>query len=85
MKKGKISPNYEYFLKLNTAPYKGKWLAIAKNKVVASSLRADEAFKITRRKYPPNEISLAKIPQQEAIVLLGNEEREFCQFFLPGP
>lgn len=69
MKTVKKLSNYEYFLKLNTSSYKGKWIAIAKNKVVAASAQADEAFKIATKKYPKNEISLAKVPQEETLVL----------------
>lgn len=69
MKKVKPSPNYEYFLKLETAPYKGKWIAIAENKVAAASSRADDAFKIAKKKYPKSEVSLAKVPQEETLVL----------------
>lgn len=69
MKKTKKLSNYEYFLNLDTSSYKGKWIAIAENKVIAANSRADEAFKIAQRKYPKNKISLAKVPQQEALVL----------------
>lgn len=69
MKKINPSSNYEYFLRTDTTAYKGKWIAIAKKKIAAVSLRADEAFKLARKKYPKSEISLAKVPQQEALVL----------------
>lgn len=69
MKKIKQPSNYEYFLKLDTTPYKGKWVAIAKNRVVATGQQADEVFKIAKKKYPQKLISLAKVPQQEALVL----------------
>ncbi len=69
MKKKKKLSNYEYFLNLDTSSYKGKWVAIAENKVVAASSRADEAFKIAKKKYSKNKISLAKVPQQETLVL----------------
>jgi len=67
MKKG--LSNYEYFLKVRADSYKGKWIAITKNKVVAVAKRADEAFKMAKKKYPKSEISLAKVPRQEALVL----------------
>lgn len=69
MKKNKKISNYEYFLKLKTASYKGKWIAIADNKVVAVGQRADEAFRLARKEYPENKISLAKVPQEETLVL----------------
>lgn len=61
--------NYEYFLKLNTSPYKGKWIAIAENKIAAVGTRADETFKVAKKKYPKSKISLTKVPSQETLVL----------------
>lgn len=69
MKKAKKLSNYEYFLKLDTSSYKGKWIAIAENKVVAAGPRADETFKIAQKRYPKSEISLSKVPPQETLVL----------------
>lgn len=69
MRKTKRQSNYEFFVKLDTTPYKGKWIAIAGGRVVASSPRADEAFKIAKKKYSPSKISLAKVPRQETLVL----------------
>jgi len=69
MRKVKKWSNYDFFLKLDTSPYRGKWIAIAENKVVAFSKQADEAFRKARKKYPQAKISLAKVPQQESLVL----------------
>jgi hypothetical protein len=69
MKKSKTLSNYDYFLKLDTSPYKGKWIAIAKGKIAASSLRADIAFRAAKQKYSPADISLAKVPREESLVL----------------
>lgn len=75
MGKAKTSPNYEYFLRLDTGPYRGKWIAIAGNKVAATSDQADEAFKLARKKYPQKKISLNKIPPDDAL----------CYAFAFGP
>lgn len=69
MKKTKKLSNYEYFLKLDTTSYKGRWIAIAENKVIASGERADETFRSAKRKCPSGKISLAKVPQQATLVL----------------
>lgn len=69
MKKAKRLSNYEYFLKLNTTAYKGRWIAIAENKVAAVDQRADGAFKLAKKKYPKSNISLAKVPKEETLVL----------------
>lgn len=69
MKKTKKLSNYEYFLKLDTTAYKGKWIAMAENKVLAADRRADKAFKEAQKKYPKGSISLAKVPREETLVL----------------
>lgn len=69
MKKIKQTSNYKYFLNLDTSSYKGKWIAIAKNKVAAISSKASGAFKMAQKKYPKSEISLAKVPPEQALVL----------------
>ena len=69
MRKVKKVSNYEYFLKLDTAAYRGKWIAIAENKVVAAGRRADETFRLAKKKYPESEVSLAKVPREETLVL----------------
>jgi len=68
MRKTKLS-NYEYFLKTDTSSYKGKWIAIAENKVAAVRKRADQAFKAAQKKYPKTNISLAKVPRETTLVL----------------
>jgi len=70
--------NYDYFLKLDTSTYKGKWIAIAKNKIAAVDMRADEAFKRARKKFPKSKISLAKVPPEETLVLKMEIDDCFC-------
>lgn len=71
--------NYEYFLKLDTASYKGKWIAIARNKVAAVDMRADEAFKIAKKKFPTSKISLAKVPPEETLIAKFGTNDDFYQ------
>lgn len=73
--------NYEYFLKLDTASYKGKWIAIAKNRVAAVDMRADEAFKIAKKKFPGSKISLAKVPPEETLVLKNQITQGWYNYF----
>ncbi|MBM3209493.1 succinyl-CoA synthetase subunit alpha [Candidatus Shapirobacteria bacterium] len=68
MKKTKLS-NYEYFLKTDTSSYKGKWIAIAEDRVAAIKERADDAFRAAKKKFPKGDISLAKVPQETTLIL----------------
>ena len=73
MKKTNTTANYDYFIKLDTAPYRGKWIAIAKNKVAAVSKTANQAFSDATKKYPQENISLAKVPSQNTLILRLNK------------
>lgn len=61
--------NYEAFLKLDTSPYKGEWIAISKDKVVAHGKDADVVYKTAKKKTPSGRISLAKAPDEQMLVL----------------
>jgi len=64
-----VSSNYDFFLKTDTSKYKGEWIAISKNKVIAHGKDAQEVYKIAQRKSPERDISLAKAPDEQMLVL----------------
>lgn len=68
-KKGQ-SQNYQFFLKLDTSRYKGKWIALTKNKVAAVAEDAGIAYKKAQKKFPKAQISLAKVPREATLVLI---------------
>lgn len=68
MKKA-ISPNYDYFLKIDTTPYKGEWIAIANRKIVAHGNDAEKVYKAAKKKTRTKNISLAKAPNEQMLVL----------------
>lgn len=63
------SPNYEFYIKADTSAYKGKWIAIARMKIVAHGKDAEEVYKQAQKKYKGEDISLAKIPEDQILVL----------------
>ena len=67
--KKKVSSNYEYFIKTNTSGYKGEWIAIAKQKVVSHGKDAQKVYKQANKKYKNDEISLAKVPEEQTLIL----------------
>lgn len=69
MNNPKKSSNYDYFLKMDTAPYRGQWMAIADKKVVAHGKNADEVYKDAQKKSGDKNISLAKAPNEQMLVL----------------
>lgn len=68
MKSRKKLSNYEYFLKVDTSPYKGEWVAIAESKIVAHGKDAQKVYKQAKKK-TPKDVSLAKVPSEQALIL----------------
>lgn len=69
MKLKKHPSNYEYFIKADTSPYKGEWVAIAKEKIVAHGKDAEKVYKQANKRYKNDDISLAKIPEEQTLIL----------------
>lgn len=68
MAKKKLS-NYDYFVKTNTSQYKGEWIAIANQKIVAHGKNAEKVYKKAQKNTPRAQISLAKTPEEQMLVL----------------
>jgi len=69
MTKRVVSSNYDFFLKTDTSKYKGEWIAIAKNRVLAHGKDAQKVYEIAKNKAPKSIISLAKAPNEQVLVL----------------
>lgn len=67
--KQKTASNYDFFIKTNTSPYKGEWIAISGKKIVSHGKDAEEVYKDAKQKSKTSDISLAKIPEQDTLVL----------------
>ncbi|MBI3443691.1 hypothetical protein HY008_03390, partial [Candidatus Woesebacteria bacterium] len=59
--------NYDFFLKVDTAPYKGEWIAITDKKVVAHGKDAGKVYNTAKKKAYKKNISLAKIPDEQML------------------
>lgn len=71
MKSRKKLSNYDYFLKVDTSPYKGEWVAIAESKIVAHGKDAQKVYQQAKKK-TPEDVSLAKVPSEQVLVLKLN-------------
>ena len=68
MKKKSVS-NYDVFIKMDTTPYQGEWIAIAKGKILAHGKDAEEVYKKAEKKAGNTIISLSKTPNEQMLVL----------------
>ena len=64
-----MSKNYQAFLKLNEAPYRGKYIIIVDGRVVKSGKNVETIFKQVQKKYPRETPFIAKIPQAGVMIL----------------
>lgn len=69
MKQLKTSRNYNYFIKTDTSAFKGEWLAISGNKIIAHGKDAEKVYKNARKKSGSKTFSLAKAPSEQMLVL----------------
>lgn len=69
VQKYKLSANYDFFIKTDTSQYKGEWIAIAKDKIIAHGQDAEKVYKKAAKKVKKAEISLAKVPEKQILVL----------------
>lgn len=65
----KASSNYDFFIKTDTSSYKGEWIAIAGNKILAHGKDAEKVYNAAKKKVKNKEISLAKAPDEQMLVL----------------
>ena len=63
------SKNYQWYVHANLRRYKGEWVAIASQKVVAHGSNAQKVLEIAQKKYPHETPALAKVPQEDVLVL----------------
>jgi len=61
--------NYDYFIQADTSKYRGEWIAIADQKIIAHGQDAQSVRKKAQRKHPRTKIALAKLPKEEVLVL----------------
>ncbi|MEK7534744.1 MAG: DUF5678 domain-containing protein [Patescibacteria group bacterium] len=64
-----LSPNYEFFIKADTSRYKGEWIAIARNKIIAHGQDAEDVYKKAVKKAGDKDVSLAKVPNEQMLIL----------------
>ena len=67
--KRKTLSNYDFFIKADTSRYQGEWIAIAKEKIVAHGKDAEKVYKNAQKKVKGKDISLAKVPEEQMLVL----------------
>ncbi len=63
-----MAKNYEWFLKANLTAYEGKYVAIAREKVIAFGDNPGEVYERGKAARPGEEVILRKIPIGEAFV-----------------
>ncbi len=60
-----------YSIRVDLSKYRGKYVAIIDEKVVASGVDAKEVWAEVKRKYPGKTPELAKVSKEETLVLIA--------------
>lgn len=69
MKQVKTSKNYNFFIKTDTSAFKGEWLAISGDKIIAHGKDAEKVYKDALKKSQAKFISLAKAPDEQMLII----------------
>ena len=72
-KKRKIIKDFDFFLSANLDRYKGEYVAIVSDKVAAHGTNAKEVWNKARQKCPKVLPTIAKLPQEEVLILLWKD------------
>lgn len=70
--KGRIEErdkNYNFFLRMDTTPYRHEWIAVIDNKVVAHGRKIGVVLKEVERIYPKKNPLIIKVPGKETMIL----------------
>lgn len=71
-KQRKLS-NYDFYIKADTFAYKGEWIAISGKKIVSHGKNAQQVYKQAKQRSKTADISLAKIPEEETLILKSSK------------
>ena len=61
-----MDKNLAWFINANLKRYRGKYVAIAKGKIVLSGSKPGEIYEKAKRRHPKAEVVLWKVPRGEA-------------------
>lgn len=64
-----LNDTYEFYIKSNLSRYENEWVAMAKDRVIAHGKHADKVYKEAKKKEPKSEISLAKVPKNQPLII----------------
>lgn len=65
----KPSTSYNFYIQADTSAYKGEWIAITGKKILAHGKDAEVVYKKAVQKCKGKEISLAKVPDEQTLIL----------------
>lgn len=71
--KQKVASNYDFFIKADTSSYKGEWVAISDKRIVSHGKDAQKVYKDAQQKTKTSDISLAKIPEENTLILKSSQ------------
>lgn len=65
-----MTKEFEFFVKSDLEKYKGEYIAIVGKRIAAHGKNAKEVWQEAKRKFPKTLPTIAKLPKEEAMILL---------------
>lgn len=63
-----IEADYDYFLETDTTMYKGKWIAVSDNKIVAIGNDLKQVSESAKKNVGNNKFLLIRVPSEETMI-----------------
>jgi len=63
-----MESSYQTFLDSDLENYKGKWIVILNEHIIASGDKIEETLKKAKEKYPNKKFMLAKVPEEGTMI-----------------
>ena len=63
-----LEADYDYFLETDTSQYKGKWIAVSNNRVIATGKEVKEVSESAKKLIGSNKFLLIRVPSEETMI-----------------
>ncbi len=63
-----LEADYDFFLETDTSEYKGRWIAIANNSIIAFGKDIKKVSEIAKKTIGSNKFILIRVPSEETMI-----------------
>jgi hypothetical protein len=63
-----LEADYDFFLETDTSEYKGKWIAVSNNQIIAMGKDVKQVGEDAKKKIGSNKFLLVRVPSKETMI-----------------